>query len=45
MAAGRVDVPVEALAALAEREQAGQLHVTLRPEPLWLMSLPLRARR
>ncbi|MEC3979990.1 ESX secretion-associated protein EspG [Amycolatopsis sp. H20-H5] len=33
---GRVDVPVEALVALAEREQVGQLHVTLRPEPLWL---------
>lgn len=36
MATGRVDVPVEALAALAEREQTGQLHITLRPEPLWL---------
>ncbi len=36
MATGRVDVPVEALAALAEREQVGQLHLTLRPEPLWL---------
>jgi hypothetical protein len=36
VATGRVDVPVEALAALAEREQAGQLHVTLRPEPVWL---------
>jgi hypothetical protein len=36
VATGRVDVPVEALAALAEREQAGQLHITLRPEPLWL---------
>ena len=36
MATGRVDVPVEALAALAEREQIGQLHITLRPEPLWL---------
>jgi hypothetical protein len=36
VAAGRVDVPVEALAALAEREQAGQLHISLRPEPLWL---------
>lgn len=36
MATGRVDVPVEALAALAEREQAGQLHITLRPEPIWL---------
>ncbi|WP_290059803.1 ESX secretion-associated protein EspG [Amycolatopsis solani] len=31
-----MDVPVEALAALAEREQAGQLHITLRPEPIWL---------
>ncbi|MCR6482146.1 ESX secretion-associated protein EspG [Amycolatopsis sp. OK19-0408] len=31
-----MDVPVEALAALAEREQVGQLHITLRPEPLWL---------
>lgn len=36
VATGRVDVPVEALAALAEREQLGQLHLTLRPEPLWL---------
>ena len=36
VATGRVDVPVEALAALAEREQAGGLHITLRPEPLWL---------
>ena len=36
MATGRVDVPVEALAALAEREQVGQLHITLRPEALWL---------
>ncbi|GLY37181.1 ESX secretion-associated protein EspG [Amycolatopsis sp. NBRC 101858] len=36
VATGRVDVPVEALAALAEREQVGQLHITLRPEPLWL---------
>jgi hypothetical protein len=36
VATGRVDVPVEALAALAEREQVGQLHLTLRPEPLWL---------
>lgn len=34
--AGRVDVPVEALAALAEREQVGRLHVTLRPDPAWL---------
>jgi hypothetical protein len=34
--AGRVDVPIEALAALAEREQVGRLHVTLRPEPVWL---------
>nr|WP_166640558.1 ESX secretion-associated protein EspG [Amycolatopsis sp. SID8362] len=24
------------MAALAEREQAGQLHITLRPEPIWL---------
>ena len=36
VATGRVDVPVEALAALAEREQVGQLHMTLRPEPVWL---------
>jgi hypothetical protein len=36
VATGRVDVPVEALAALAEREQVGRLHITLRPEPLWL---------
>ena len=36
VATGRVVVPVEALAALAEREQAGQLHLTLRPEPVWL---------
>ncbi|MBB4683672.1 ESX secretion-associated protein EspG [Amycolatopsis jiangsuensis] len=34
--ADRVDVPVEALAALAERERLGRLHVTLRPEPRWL---------
>ncbi|RJQ76577.1 ESX secretion-associated protein EspG [Amycolatopsis panacis] len=34
--ADRVDVPVEALAALAEREQVGSLHVTLRPDPRWL---------
>lgn len=32
----RVDVPVEALAALAERERVGDLHMTLRPEPRWL---------
>ncbi|MFC4080652.1 ESX secretion-associated protein EspG [Amycolatopsis samaneae] len=31
-----MDVPVEALAALAEREQIGRLHLTLRPEPSWL---------
>jgi hypothetical protein len=31
-----IDVPVGALAALTERERAGQLHVTLRPESLWL---------
>ncbi|HWD02413.1 MAG TPA: ESX secretion-associated protein EspG [Amycolatopsis sp.] len=31
-----MDVPLEALAALAEREQVGSLHVTLRPEPVWL---------
>ncbi|MFI5606783.1 ESX secretion-associated protein EspG [Amycolatopsis sp. NPDC051903] len=37
--AGRVDVPLEALAALAEREQVGSLHVTLRPEPVWLSDL------
>ncbi|WP_344866588.1 ESX secretion-associated protein EspG [Amycolatopsis ultiminotia] len=30
-----MDVPVEALAALAEREQVGRLHVTLRPDPVW----------
>jgi hypothetical protein len=29
-------VPVSALAALTERERVGQLHVTLRPEALWL---------
>ncbi|AIG76945.1 Hypothetical protein AJAP_20420 [Amycolatopsis japonica] len=33
---GRVDVPVEALAVLAERERVGDLHITLRPEPRWL---------
>ncbi|QRP49644.1 ESX secretion-associated protein EspG [Amycolatopsis sp. FDAARGOS 1241] len=37
--ARRVDVPLEALAALAEREQVGSLHVTLRPEPVWLSDL------
>ncbi|MFE0020762.1 ESX secretion-associated protein EspG [Amycolatopsis sp. NPDC059021] len=31
-----MDVPVEALAALAEREQIGRLHLTLRPDPIWL---------
>jgi hypothetical protein len=31
-----IDVPVSALAALAERERVGQLHVTLRPQALWL---------
>ena len=29
-------MPVGALAALAERERVGQLHVTLRPQALWL---------
>lgn len=33
---GRVDVPVDALAVLAERERVGELHITLRPEPRWL---------
>jgi hypothetical protein len=31
-----IDVPVSALAALTERERVGQLHVTLRPQALWL---------
>jgi hypothetical protein len=31
-----IDVPVSALAALTERERVGQLHVTLRPDALWL---------
>ncbi|RZQ63726.1 ESX secretion-associated protein EspG [Amycolatopsis suaedae] len=34
--AARFEVPVTALAALAERERVGALHVTLRPEPVWL---------
>ncbi|WP_019814169.1 ESX secretion-associated protein EspG [Saccharomonospora saliphila] len=38
MSPTRVTLPLDVLARAVEREQVGTLHLTLRPEPLWLPS-------